>query len=199
MATQNPIESEGTYPLPEAQVDRFMLKVLVGYPSDREEMTIVQRVTGGVPQPRRIISTDDLLELQKQADAVYVDPEIMEYAVRLVAASRRPAEFGLSGLARYLTFGGSPRASINLVLGARAMALTRGRDYAIPEDISELALDVLRHRIVLSYEALADRVTPDEIIRRLLDAVARPVRPLTDPRRLAETSAGLALEGRQLT
>ena len=120
------------------------------------------------------------MALQKQADAVYVDPELMEYAVRLVGATRRPADYGLGDLAHYITFGASPRASINLILGARALALTRGRDYVVPPDIAELAPDVLRHRLVLSYEALADRVTADEIINRILESVPQPVRPLTD-------------------
>src|SRR5690606_31872286 len=121
LATQNPIETEGTYALPEAQVDRFMLKVLVGYPNDREEMTIVQRMTAPLTRPRQILTTDELSGLQLEADNVYVDPELMEYAVRLVAASRRPAEFGLADVVHYLTFGASPRASINLILGARAL------------------------------------------------------------------------------
>jgi MoxR-like ATPase len=180
LATQNPIETEGTYALPEAQVDRFMMKVLVGYPTDREELVVVQRTTTGLPTPRQIMSTGQLMELQKQADAVYVDPELMEYAVRLVGATRRPSDYGLGGLAQYLTFGASPRASINLILGARALALTRGRDYVVPPDISELAPDVLRHRLVLSYEALADRVSADDIINHILDSVPKPVRPLTD-------------------
>jgi len=183
LATQNPIETEGTYQLPEAQVDRFMLKVLVDYPSNREELVIVQRMTGTLHPPRQILSLEDLVAMQKQAENVYVDPEIMEYVVRLVGSTRRPGDFGLSAVGRYLTFGGSPRASINLILGARALALTRGRDYVVPQDIVELAPDVLRHRLVLSYEALADRVTSDMIIERLLDAVPRPNRPFEgDPR-----------------
>ena len=185
LATQNPIETEGTYALPEAQVDRFMLKVLVGYPSDREELVIVQRTTSGLPEPRQIITTEDLQKLQKEADAVYVDPELMSYAVRLVGATRRPAEGGLGDIERYLAFGASPRASINLILGARALALTRGRDYVIPPDIIELVPDVLRHRLVLSYEALADRVTADAVIERVLEAVPRPHRPLSDEARPA--------------
>jgi MoxR-like ATPase len=184
LATQNPIETEGTYALPEAQVDRFMLKVLVDYPKDREELVIVQRMTGQLAPTRQIISTDDLIKMQQQADAVYVDPELMEYAVRLVGATRRPAEHGLGEIARYITFGASPRASINIVLGARALALTRGRDYVIPSDMTELAPDVLRHRLVLSYEALADRVTPGTIIDHILEAVPRPVRPFTEDPRL---------------
>ena len=188
LATQNPIETEGTYALPEAQVDRFMLKVLVGYPSDREEVVIVQRMTGEVPQPRQILTTDDLLRLQQEADAVYVDPELMEYAVRLVGATRRPAEFGLGDVGRYVSFGASPRASINLILCARALALTRGRDYVVPPDVIELAPDVLRHRLVLSYEALADRVTADAVIERVLAVVPRPTRPFEDDPRLQSAS-----------
>jgi len=191
LATQNPIETEGTYALPEAQVDRFMLKVLVDYPSDREEMVIVQRMTGQVAEPRQILTTDELLTLQRQADEVYVDPELMEYAVRLVGATRRPAEYGLGEIARYVSFGASPRASINLILAARALALTRGRDYVVPPDIAELAPDVLRHRVVLSYEALADRVSADDLIQRVTETVARPTRPFTDdPRLAAAGSAG---------
>ena len=184
LATQNPIETEGTYALPEAQVDRFMLKVLVDYPSDREELVVVQRVTSAQATVRQIMSTDDLMRLQKQADDVYVDPELMEYAVRLVGATRRPAVYGLHDVERYLTFGASPRASINLILGARALALTRGRDYVVTPDIVELAPDVLRHRLVLSYEALADRVTPDTVIQQILASVPRPVRPFTEDPRL---------------
>lgn len=180
LATQNPIETEGTYALPEAQVDRFMLKVLVDYPSEREELVIVQRMTGTTARPRQIITTDDLMALQRQADSVYVDPEIMEYAVRLVGATRNPAAYGLGDLARYVTFGASPRASINLVLASRALALLRGRDYAVPNDIADLSLDVLRHRVVLSYEAFADGITADQIVTRLMERVPRPVRPLTE-------------------
>jgi MoxR-like ATPase len=194
LATQNPIETEGTYALPEAQVDRFMLKVLVGYPTDREELVVVQRMTGMLAPVRQIISTDELMELQKQADNVYVDPELMEYAVRLVGATRRPAEYGLGDLGRYIAFGASPRASINLILGARALALTRGRDYVIPPDIAELAPDVMRHRLVLSYEALADRVTADMIIDRVLQSVAQPQRPFNDPRLQAASAGNGGLE-----
>jgi MoxR-like ATPase len=189
LATQNPIETEGTYALPEAQVDRFMLKVLVGYPSDREELVVVQRMTGKLSPVRQILSTEDLLKLQQQADDVYVDPELMEYAVRLVGATRRPDQYGLSELMRYISFGASPRASINLILGARALALTRGRDYVIPPDIAELAPDVMRHRIVLSYEALADRVSADAIIDAVLDRVKQPQRPFNDTRLMAAASA----------
>jgi MoxR-like ATPase len=181
LATQNPIETEGTYQLPEAQVDRFMMKVLVGYPSEREELVIVQRMTSAPVAVKRIISTEDLRTLQQEVDQVYVDPELMEYAVRLVGATRRPAEYGLAEVARYLSFGASPRASINLILGSRALASLRGRDYVVPHDITDLALDVLRHRMVLSYEALADNVSADAILNRIIERVPRPTRPLTDP------------------
>ena len=193
LATQNPIETEGTYALPEAQVDRFMLKVLVGYPSDREELVVVQRMTGAPAEVRRILSTDDLADLQRQADEVYVDPELMEYAVRIVGATRRPYDYGLDEEAPYLTYGASPRASINLVLGARALALTRGRDYVVPQDIAELAPDVLRHRLVLSYEALADHVTADVLIDRVLEVVAQPQRPFLDPQ-FAPASGGATVQ-----
>jgi MoxR-like ATPase len=181
LATQNPIETEGTYQLPEAQVDRFMMKVLVDYPTEREELVVVQRVTSAPVQVKPIITTHDLVALQGEVDEVYVDPELMEYAVRLVGATRRPAEYGMADVARYLSFGASPRASINLILGGRALAYLRGRDYVVPHDITDLALDVLRHRMVLSYEALADGVTADAILTRMLERVPRPVRPLTDP------------------
>jgi MoxR-like ATPase len=181
LATQNPIETEGTYALPEAQVDRFLLKILVGYPNEQEELTIVQRMTGAAVHARPILTTTDLLGLQAQTDAVYVDPEIMAYAVRLVSATRKPAEFGLPEIARYLAFGASPRASINLVLSARALALLRGRDYVLPGDVADLAPDVLRHRLVLTYEAFSDGVTPDKLVASVLGKVARPARPLQGP------------------
>ena len=178
MATQNPIESEGTYPLPEAQVDRFMLKVLVGYPSPTEEFVIVERMTSAVQVVQRIISTEALVALQKEVDGVYVDPALMEYAVKLVTATRQPHTVGQGDMAQYLTFGASPRASINLILAARALAFLRGRGYALPQDVSDLALDVIRHRLVLSYEALADNVTSDELLKRILTVVPQPQVPL---------------------
>ena len=169
MATQNPIESEGTYPLPEAQVDRFMLKVLVGYPSSTEEFVIVERMTGALQPPQVVIDTQELLVLQQQVDAVYVDPALIEYSVRLVSATRRPDPF--------IDFGASPRASINLILGARALAFLRGREYVLPQDVRDLAPDVIRHRLVLSYEALAENVQADELLTRLLSAVPVPEIP----------------------
>jgi MoxR-like ATPase len=174
MATQNPIESEGTYPLPEAQVDRFMMKVLVGYPSTAEEHAIVERSLRPAEPIREMLTPADLIAMQRQASEVYVDPAVIQYAVRLVTATRQTYAAGIADLKRYVSYGASPRASIALVTGARALAFTRGRDYALPEDISELAFDVLRHRIVLSYEALADDVSADSIITKVLDAVPAP-------------------------
>ncbi|WP_433087958.1 AAA family ATPase [Dactylosporangium sp. CA-052675] len=174
MATQNPIESEGTYALPEAQVDRFMMKVLVGYPSPTEEFVIVERAILPEAVTQAVVDPERLVEMQRQVDEVYVDPSLIEYSVRLTNATRNPADVGLGDLTRYVTFGASPRASINLVLAARALAFIRGRDYVVPEDLHELAPDVLRHRLVLSYEALSDDVTPDMIVAQVLAAVAVP-------------------------
>jgi MoxR-like ATPase len=180
LATQNPIETEGTYALPEAQIDRFMLKVLVGYPSPSEEFVIVERMTGPLPAAGQVLSTGGLLEMQAAADRVYVDPALYEYAVRLATATRSPEAHGLAELKRYITFGASPRASINLILTARALAFVRGRDYALPEDVLDMALDVLRHRLVLSFEALSDDVTSDALLRTILDRVNPPVVPLRE-------------------
>jgi MoxR-like ATPase len=177
MATQNPIESEGTYALPEAQVDRFMLKVLVGYPTPAEEYVVVERVTSTPEVTAPVIDTNTLLDYQRDADAVYVDPEIIQYAVRLSTATRDLTAVGLPELARYVSFGASPRASINMVLGAKALAFLRGRDYALPTDARELARDVLRHRIVLSYEALADGISADDLLGPVLAAVHLPETP----------------------
>ncbi len=178
LATQKPIETEGTYALPEAQVDRFMMKVLVGYPSATEEFVVVERMTGTVQAVQKVLTTEQLLGLQKEADAVYVDPALIEYAVRLVAATRQPALVGLRDLERYITFGASPRASINLILTAKALAFVRGRDYAFPQDVLDMAMDVIRHRLVLSYEALADNKTADELLQKILDRIPIPVVPL---------------------
>ena len=177
MATQNPIEAEGTYPLPEAQLDRFMLKVLVDYPSPTEEYVVVDRALHRPRPPVPVLRPEDLLALQASADEVYVDPALVEYAVRLAAATRRPGSVGLGQLGRYVLFGASPRASINLVLAARALALLRGRDYAVPADLTDLVLDVFRHRVVLSYEALSDEVTADEVIAQVMAAVLPPDLP----------------------
>jgi MoxR-like ATPase len=180
LATQNPIETEGTYPLPEAQVDRFMMKVLVGYPNEREEFVIVERMTGTLLPVEQVLTTDYLADLHRDVDQVYVDPALMEYAVRIVSATRKPADYGVGDTARYISFGASPRASINLILTARALAFVRGRNYVVPQDIQDMALDVLRHRLVLSYEAMSDNVTSDALLRRVLDRVPAPARPLQE-------------------
>jgi MoxR-like ATPase len=180
LATQNPIETEGTYALPEAQIDRFMIKVLVGYPSPSEEFVIVERMTGVFPVVQQVLSTDGLLAMQEAADRVYVDPALYEYAVRLATATRAPETHGLGELKRYITYGASPRASINLILTARALAFVRGRDYALPGDVLDMALDVLRHRLVLSFEALSDEVTSDALLKTILDRIPVPVVPLRE-------------------
>ena len=180
MATQNPIESEGTFPLPEAQVDRFMMKVVVSYPSSPEEHAIVERALEPPGPTQAMLTPEDLIRMQATARQVYVDPAVVDYAVRLVTATRAPGTVGLGELDRYVTYGASPRASIALVLGARALAFLRGRDYALPHDVRELTLDVLRHRIVLSYEALADDVDPDTVIAGVLGAVPVPDVALQD-------------------
>lgn len=178
LATQNPIETEGTYALPEAQVDRFMLKVLVGYPSPTEEFVIVERMTGALQAVQKVLTTAQLVELQAQADKVYVDPAVIEYAVRMVTATRNPQALGLQELEHYILFGASPRASINLVLTARALAFVRGRNYVLPQDVLDMAFDVMRHRLVLSYEALSDNISGDDLLRKILDRIPIPVVPL---------------------
>jgi MoxR-like ATPase len=174
MATQNPIESEGTYPLPEAQVDRFMLKVLIDYPSPTEEFVIVERMTAAHDSAGRALDGEQLTALQRAADAVFVDPALVEYAVKLSNATRDLESVGLGELAHYVTYGASPRASINLILAGRALALVRGREYALAEDLKEIAHDVLRHRLVLSYQALGDGIGADAVIDRVLAAVPVP-------------------------
>jgi MoxR-like ATPase len=178
LATQNPIETEGTYALPEAQVDRFMLKVLVGYPTPNEEFVIVERMTSQLQAVGQVLTTDELLKLQEAADRVYVDPALIQYAVRLVTATRTPKIVGLPDLERYIMFGASPRASINLILSARALAFVRGRMYALPQDVLDMALDVMRHRLVVSYEALSDNVSSDELLSKILERIPLPVVPL---------------------
>jgi MoxR-like ATPase len=174
LATQNPIESEGVYALPEAQVDRFAMKLVVGYPSQADEEEIVRRMASDPPQPRQLLDPGQILELQAAADAVFVDHRVRAYAVRLVTATREPAAEGLDHLAPYLDLGGSPRASLALVRGARALAVMRGRTYASPEDVHALFHDVLRHRVVLSYEALAAEVRPDQVLDAILEAIPQP-------------------------
>jgi MoxR-like ATPase len=181
MATQNPIETEGTYPLPEAQVDRFMMKVLVDYPSDEEEFVIVERVIGAPATVAAVASTGQLAELQQECRKVYVDPSLIQYAVKLVGATRRPAEHGLAELGKYLSYGASPRASISLVEGARALAFLRGRSYVLPEDVADLVRDCLRHRMVLSYEALSEGLDADAIIAKVMTRVPLPDKVLQHP------------------
>jgi MoxR-like ATPase len=178
LATQNPIETEGTYALPEAQVDRFMLKVLIDYPSSTEEFVIVERMTGMLQSVQNVLTIEKLLKLQNETDKVYVDPALMEYAVRMVTATRDPGLVDLGDLKKYIMFGASPRASINLILTGKALAFVRGRDYALPQDVLDMALDVMRHRIVLSYEALSDNVDSDDILVKILDRIPIPVVPL---------------------
>ena len=178
MATQNPIETEGTYALPEAQVDRFMLKVVIGYPNSTEEFVIVERMTGMLQAVQKVITTDQLLELQKKVDQVFVDPALIEYSVKMVTATRQPSDVNLKELDHYILYGASPRASINLILTGRALAFVRGRDYVLPQDVLDMALDVIRHRLVLSYEALSDNVSSDEILKKIIDRIPVPVVPL---------------------
>ena len=174
MATQNPIESEGTYPLPEAQLDRFMLKILIDYPEHDEELTIVQRQLVPHPELRETLSLADLTQLQAAVTKVYVDPALVSYAVALAAATRNPESVGLIELTEFISFGASPRGPISVVQAARALALIRGRDYATTDDVRALAKDALRHRLVLSYQALAESVTPDRILDSVLTAVPVP-------------------------
>jgi MoxR-like ATPase len=175
MATQNPIEIEGTYALPEAQVDRFMMKILVGYPSEEEEFVIVQRVTGDAMAVGPVTSTDALLEMQAAVRKLYIDPSLMIYAVKLVAATRAPEKCGLPDYQRFIQFGASPRASIAMIEAGRALAYIRGRDYVLPSDVVDVAADVLRHRLVPSYEALSEGLTSDQIVRQILRAVPPPI------------------------
>jgi len=180
LATQNPIETEGTYPLPEAQVDRFMLKVLVGYPNSTEEFVIVERMTGALQAVQKVLTTEDLVALQAEVDKVYVDPALIEYSVRMVTATRDPKLVGLQDIEHYIMFGASPRASINLILTAKALAFVRGRNYALPQDVLDMAFDVIRHRLVLSYEALSDNVTADDLLKKIFDSIPIPVVPLRE-------------------
>jgi MoxR-like ATPase len=174
LATQNPIESEGTYPLPEAQVDRFMLKILVDYPAHDEELTVVARSLEAAPELAQVLSLEELQALQAEAAQVYVDPALISWAVDVATATRRPAEHGLGDVADYISFGASPRGPISLVAAGRALALIRGRDYVVPADLDALVRDAFRHRLVLSYRALAEEVMPDAILEQVLAAVPMP-------------------------
>ena len=178
MATQNPIETEGTYALPEAQVDRFMMKVVVGYPSEMDEFVVVERMTGALPTVQPVLTTEQLIALQRETDKVFVDPVLIEYVVRIVTATRSPKEYGVPDIAKYITYGASPRASINIVLTARALAFMRGRSYVLAQDLADVAVDVLRHRLVLSYEALSDDVTSDTLIAKVMERIPVPTAPM---------------------
>jgi len=174
LATQNPIESEGTYPLPEAQVDRFMLKVLVDYPAHDEELTVVARSLEAPPALEQTLSLEELKDLQRQAGEVYVDPALISWSVDVATATRRPGERGLDDVKEYVAYGASPRGPISLVAAARALALIRGRDYVVPTDMEALVRDAFRHRLVLSYRALAEEVAPDTLLDQVLAAVPLP-------------------------
>ncbi|HEU0241600.1 MAG TPA: MoxR family ATPase [Micromonosporaceae bacterium] len=174
MATQNPIEQEGVYPLPEAQRDRFLLKIVVGYPTDAEEREIVYRMGVAPPVANPVLTSDDLLALQRKADDVFVHNALVDYAVRLVLATRIPGDFGMPDVARLIQYGASPRASLGIVRATRALALLRGRDYALPQDLQDIAPDILRHRLVLSYDALADDISADRVVDRVLATVPLP-------------------------
>src|SRR6266705_132611 len=174
MATQNPIESEGTYPLPEAQVDRFMMKVVVDYPNFSEEMAVVQRSLADRPGVNRVLTLEQLHQLQRATASVYVDRLVAEYAVALCMATRYPKQYNVGQLAPYVAYGASPRGSINLVHAARALALLRGRAYTLPQDVQEVAKDVLRHRLVLTYQALAEEVSADALLTAVLTSIPAP-------------------------
>ncbi len=183
LATQNPIESEGVYQLPEAQRDRFLMKVVVDYPSLAEEVEIVHRIGVQAPVPGQIIDADRLVELQDAADEIYVDHSVVDYAVHLVFATRRPEDYRLDEVKPFLTYGASPRASLGLVAAGRALALLRGREYVLPQDVFDVAPDVLRHRLVPSYEALAESITVDQILAKVLSTVPAPrITPTDDGR-----------------
>ncbi|MGL6233889.1 MAG: AAA family ATPase [Segniliparus sp.] len=174
MATQNPIENEGVYPLPEAQRDRFLFKVLVSYPTVEEEREIIYRMGTKAPTPRPVLDSETLLRLQETASEVFVHHALVDYVVRVIAATRDPRAHGMADVATWLSYGASPRATLGIVAAARALALVRGRDYVIPIDVVEVIPDVLRHRLVLSYDALADEITTEHVIARVLKTIALP-------------------------
>ncbi|HWN27678.1 MAG TPA: MoxR family ATPase, partial [Actinomycetospora sp.] len=174
LATQNPIENEGVYPLPEAQRDRFLFKILVEYPTADEEREIVYRMGVSPPSPHRVLDPTELRRLQDVAAQVFVHHALVDYVVRLVVATRSPAEHGMADVGGWVAYGASPRASLGIIAGARALALVRGRDYVLPQDVVDIAPDVLRHRLVLSYDALADGVPVDHVVTRVLQTVPLP-------------------------
>jgi MoxR-like ATPase len=190
LATQNPIESEGVYPLPEAQRDRFLMKVLIGYPSAREEAEIVRRMSVDPPSPETVLGPEELLTLQAAADRVFVHDAVVDYAVRLVLATREPAKHDLADIAPHVAHGASPRATLGLVASARALALLRSRTYVLPQDVYDVARDVFRHRVLLSYEALADGVTAEHVVERVVRTVVAPrITPGQDGEGLSDEKA----------
>jgi MoxR-like ATPase len=174
MATQNPIENEGVYPLPEAQRDRFLFKINVDYPSPEEEREIIYRMGVNPPEPKQILDTGDLQRLQDVAANNFVHHALVDYVVRVVTATRRPEQFGMPDVKSWIAFGASPRASLGIIAASRALALVRGRDYVVPQDVIEVIPDVLRHRLVLTYDALADDVKAETVINRILQTVGLP-------------------------
>jgi MoxR-like ATPase len=174
LATQNPIENEGVYPLPEAQRDRFLMKILVDYPTAVEEREIIYRMGGEPPVAGQVLSAEELKRLQGMATRVFVDQSLIEYVVRLILVTRTPKEHGLEDVSRWVSYGASPRASLGLVTAARGLALLRGRGYVLPEDVVDLVPDILRHRLVLSYDALADGVPADHVVARVMQTVPAP-------------------------
>lgn len=186
LATQNPIESEGTYFLPEAQVDRFMFKVVISYPGFHEEMTVVDRVSTKFDKLDVKLTLEELINLQRMADQVYVHPSVTEYAVRLARATRDPSEAKLPELKKFVSIGASPRASVNLILGAKALAIMRGREYALPEDVRDLSFDVLRHRMIPSYDALADGISIEGMISQIVQNISLPRVHIGDPYKAAD-------------
>jgi MoxR-like ATPase len=190
LATQNPIESEGVYPLPEAQRDRFLMKVLVDHPNAREEAEIVRRMSVNPPRAEQVLSPDSLIDLQRAADEIFVHDAVLDYAVRLVLATRAPKEHGLEDLADHIAYGASPRATLGLVAAGRALALLRGRRYALPQDVYDVARDVLRHRVLLSYEAIADGIDVEQVVERVVRTVLAPrVTPTQDDRMVVAVEA----------
>lgn len=175
MATQNPIEQEGTYPLPEAQVDRFMLKLKIGYPTKVEELEILQRMsTGHIPEVSAVVDAQKIIDAREIVNEIYIDPKVEEYIVNIVCASRNPQEYGLEEIAPLLEYGASPRATISLVRGARAHAFIKGRGFVTPEDIKSIGMDILRHRVIATYEAEAENITSEDIIKKIFDSIEVP-------------------------
>ncbi|RPI02673.1 MAG: MoxR family ATPase [Calditrichaeota bacterium] len=175
LATQNPIEQEGTYPLPEAQVDRFMLKLSIGYPNREEELEIMRRMTRlQTPVAQAVVSPEDILRAKKAVHEVYIDPKIENYIVDIVFATRKPKEYGLDDLSELIAYGASPRASINLSMAARAHAFLRRRGFVTPEDVRSIGLDVLRHRVIVTYEAEAEEITAEEVVRKIINKIEVP-------------------------